>query len=90
MEIAVLDDYQKVALEMADWSAIMKRATVTVFNDYVADADTLVDRLQPFDVICVMRERTPLNRAILSRLPKAAPHRVDRSSQLVDRHRSHG
>jgi phosphoglycerate dehydrogenase-like enzyme len=69
-KIAVLDDYQNVALSLADWSALDDRATVTVFNDHLADSDAVVERLQPFDVVCVMRERTPMTRAIIERLPK--------------------
>src|SRR5262245_3638715 len=69
IKIAVLDDYQNVALTMADWSVLEPRATVTVFNDHLADAEAVVARLQPFDVVCVMRERTPLTRSIIERLP---------------------
>ena len=68
--IAVLDDYQNVALTMADWSVLDGRASVTVFTDHLAEPDAVVARLQPFDVVCVMRERTPLTRAIIERLPK--------------------
>jgi phosphoglycerate dehydrogenase-like enzyme len=70
VRIAVLDDYQNVALTMADWSVLDGRASVTVFNDHLAAPDAVVARLQPFDIVCVMRERTPMTRAILSRLPK--------------------
>src|SRR6202795_194365 len=70
MKVAILDDYQNVALEMADWSSIAGRAEITVFNDHVADPDGVVERLLPFDVICVMRERTPLPREIIERLPQ--------------------
>src|SRR6266849_652171 len=49
--IAVLDDYQDVALSLADWSMLGARATVTVFNDQLADSDAVVARLQPFDFI---------------------------------------
>ncbi|HNF06288.1 MAG TPA: D-2-hydroxyacid dehydrogenase family protein [Mycobacterium sp.] len=69
MRIAVLDDYQNVALQMADWSAVTDRADVTVFNDHIADPDELVARLEPFEVVFVMRERTPLPRSIIERLP---------------------
>ncbi len=69
-KIAVLDDYQNVALSLADWSALDERATVTVFNDHLAASDDVVERLKPFDVVCVMRERTPMTRAIIERLPK--------------------
>jgi phosphoglycerate dehydrogenase-like enzyme len=68
--IAILDDYQDVALSLADWSVLDARATVTVFNDHLADSDAVVERLQPFDIVCVMRERTPLTRTIIERLPK--------------------
>ena len=68
--IAVLDDYQDVTLTMADWSVFDGRASVTVFNDHLAEPDAVVARLQPFDVVCVMRERTPMTRAIIERLPK--------------------
>ena len=70
VRIAVLDDYQNVALSLADWSGLDKRATVTVFNDHLADPDAVVARLQSFDIVCVMRERTPMSRAIIERLPR--------------------
>lgn len=69
MRVAILDDYQNVALEMADWSPVTDRADITVFNDHLADADQLVTRLAPFDVVFVMRERTPLPSNIIDRLP---------------------
>ncbi|WNC93413.1 D-2-hydroxyacid dehydrogenase family protein [Paraburkholderia sp. FT54] len=69
IKVAILDDYQNVALSMADWSPLENRADVTVFNDHVADIELLIQRLQPFDVVCVMRERTPLPREIIESLP---------------------
>jgi phosphoglycerate dehydrogenase-like enzyme len=70
VEIAVLDDYQNVALSMADWSGLDGQAAVTVFNDHVSNTDAVVARLRRFDVVCVMRERTPMSRAVIERLPK--------------------
>src|SRR5260370_16388660 len=70
VKIAILDDYQNVALSSADWSAVAKRADITVFNDHIDQVDALVERLLPFDAICVMRERTPLRRDIIERLPR--------------------
>jgi phosphoglycerate dehydrogenase-like enzyme len=70
MKVAILDDYQNVAMRLADWSAVSRRADITVFNDHVADPALVVQRLQPFDVVCVMRERTPLSREILQQLPQ--------------------
>jgi phosphoglycerate dehydrogenase-like enzyme len=69
VKIAVLDDYQGVALKMADWSAVANRARVDVFNDHLADTETVVKRLFPYEIVCVMRERTPLRRHIIERLP---------------------
>jgi phosphoglycerate dehydrogenase-like enzyme len=69
-KIAVLDDYQHVALSLADWSVLDARATVTVFDDHLAETDAIVERLRPFDIVCVMRERTPMTRGIIERLPK--------------------
>jgi phosphoglycerate dehydrogenase-like enzyme len=66
---AILDDYQNVALNMADWTVLAHRIDVTVFNDHLDDAEELVERLIPFDVVCVMRERTPFTREIIERLP---------------------
>jgi len=68
--VAVLDDYQGVALKMADWSSLGESVEVTVFRDHVTDPDALVRRLQPFDIITAMRERTPFPRTILEQLPK--------------------
>src|SRR5450755_536374 len=70
VKIAVLDDYQGVALEMADWSPLDERADIFVFRDHLDDPAAVAARLEPFDVVCVMRERTPLTRAILDRLPR--------------------
>src|ERR1700756_5341826 len=70
IRIAVLDDYQDVALSLADWSVLDGRATVTVFNDHLADSDAVVERLQPFDIVCIIRERTPMTRAVIERVPK--------------------
>jgi phosphoglycerate dehydrogenase-like enzyme len=68
--IAVLDDYQGVARAMADWTPVDARARVDVFSDHLADTDAVVRRLLPYDVVCVMRERTPLGRDRIERLPR--------------------
>src|SRR5260370_38384670 len=68
-KIAVLDDYQNVALESADWSVLHDRADIAVFHDHLADPDAVVERLLPFDVVCVIGERSPLPRNVIERLP---------------------
>jgi len=69
MRIALLDDYQSVALASADWGSL-PGCEVVAFADHVTDPDQLVLRLRDFDAICPMRERTIFTRAILERLPK--------------------
>ena len=54
---------------MADWTAVSKHAEVVVFHDHVSEQEHLIERLKPFDVLCIMRERTPVTEAILKQLP---------------------
>jgi phosphoglycerate dehydrogenase-like enzyme len=70
LRIAVLDDYQYAAAGFADWTRLPEPAEVVEFADHLADPDALVRRLQPFDVVVAMRERTPFPRAVLERLPR--------------------
>ncbi len=67
--IALLDDYQDVALEMADWDALPSVAKVVAFRDHLVDEDALVERLADFEIVMALRERTPFPRSLLSRLP---------------------
>ena len=67
--LAVLDDYHGAALAMADWSGLSGRCAITVFDDHLADEDAIAARLEPFAIVCIMRERTPFSRALLARLP---------------------
>jgi phosphoglycerate dehydrogenase-like enzyme len=69
VRIAVLDDYQDVAREYADWSSLPDDAELSVFHDHLTDHDELVRRLEPFEVVAVMRERTPFPRALIEALP---------------------
>ncbi len=66
--IAILDDFQDAARSSADWSRLSPRATPTVFTDHVT-GDALVERLQPFEVVVAIRERTLFPAALLDRLP---------------------
>ncbi|MBA8825757.1 phosphoglycerate dehydrogenase-like enzyme [Saccharopolyspora lacisalsi] len=70
VRIAVLDDYQHVAREYADWSALPADAEITAFDEHIADESELVRRLEPFEVVAAMRERTPFPRRVLEALPK--------------------
>lgn len=70
LKCAVLDDYQDVAKRLADWSWVADAVDVTVFNEGFADADATVAALSDYEIICPMRERTLLSRAVIERLPK--------------------
>ena len=68
--VAILDDYQNVALAVADWRSLGPEVAVEAFHERLASEDTLVKRLADFEVIVAMRERTQLPRSVLERLPK--------------------
>jgi phosphoglycerate dehydrogenase-like enzyme len=68
--VAVLDDYQDVALQMADWNVLPPDTKVQVFRDHLSDSEAVAERLKDFDVVVAMRERTPFPRRLLQRLPK--------------------
>ena len=69
MRIAILDDYQDVALGYADWKGLPGSPEVTVFNDHIARHELLAATLRPFDVIVIMRERTAFPASLLALLP---------------------
>lgn len=70
VQIAVIDDWQNVARDVVDWSALSDVGEVHFLHDYPADNGTLVGRLREFEVICVMRERTRFDEDLLRQLPK--------------------
>ena len=67
--VALLDDYQDVALQMADWRSLPADVEVLAFRDHLSDENALVERLKDIDIIMAMRERTPFQRSLLQRLP---------------------
>jgi phosphoglycerate dehydrogenase-like enzyme len=68
--VALLDDYQGVALSMADWKSLPKDTEVVKFRDHLADEEALAARLADFDIVMALRERTPFPRSLFERLPK--------------------
>jgi phosphoglycerate dehydrogenase-like enzyme len=69
-KIAILNDYQDVALNSADWSVLPRDAEITVFHEALPEDEAeRAAALEPFDVICMMRERTAMPRSLLQRLP---------------------
>jgi len=69
MKIAVLDDYQNVARDMADWSRLEAAHEVTFFHDMYEGLEGFAKRLAPYDIVCVMRERSPFGADLIGRLP---------------------
>jgi len=70
MRVAILDDYQQVALASADWSAVRELAEIDVFARHIARTEALVSALEPYDVVVAMRERTPFDAERLNQLPR--------------------
>jgi phosphoglycerate dehydrogenase-like enzyme len=68
--IAILDDYQRVALSCADWSGLSARTRVEVFHEPMTTEDELARALEPYEVIVLMRERTPFPASLIERLPR--------------------
>jgi len=67
--VAVLDDWQGIAKQSADWSALQKRAEVVFFEKPFRDADAAATALAGFEALIPMRERTKFPKALLDRLP---------------------
>jgi phosphoglycerate dehydrogenase-like enzyme len=69
-KVAVLDDWQDVAHQNADWFELESRADVRIFADAFRDEDDAAAQLADFDIVLSMRERTPLPGSLINRLPK--------------------
>lgn len=68
-KVAILDDYQKVALNSADWNKVAQQADITVFDYHIGDEDAVAKDLEDYTIICCMRERTKFPESLISRLP---------------------
>jgi len=68
MRLAILDDFENVALELAPWEQLDPKIKIDVFKDHLVKEDVLVDRLLPYDIVVIMRERTPFSRSLIKRL----------------------
>jgi phosphoglycerate dehydrogenase-like enzyme len=66
---AILDDYQNVALQMADWSKVAGELDIKVFNESLGGPDQVATALQGFAIVCAMRERTPFPKKLIEALP---------------------
>jgi phosphoglycerate dehydrogenase-like enzyme len=66
---AILDDYQNVALQIADWSKIKGEVEIKTFNQALGPPDKVIAALKGFNIVCLMRERTPFQRDVIAALP---------------------
>src|ERR1700722_20506406 len=69
LRVAVLDDYQRVALRLGDWTSL-DDAEVIAFDQHISDEEALVAALTDVDVVVAMRERTALPASVVERLPR--------------------
>lgn len=70
MKLALLDDYQKVAMRMADWDRLKKRGIeITVFHEPFKSVEDAAQKLAPFEILGLLRERTAFPRALIEKLP---------------------
>src|SRR6266403_946734 len=70
MRLAILDDYQKAALAMADWDGLRPSVEIQTFHDTLASEDAVAEALAEFEIVVAMRERTAFRRTLLERLTK--------------------
>jgi phosphoglycerate dehydrogenase-like enzyme len=70
LRCAILDDYQNVALQLADWTQLNDRIDVTVFDTPFTSNEDAIAALKDFEIVCAMRERTPFPRTVFEALPK--------------------
>lgn len=68
--LAILDDYQNVALEMADWLPLEGEVEIRVFNEHIGDETALAAQIGDCEIVVIMRERTPFTRSLFEKLPK--------------------
>ena len=69
IKVAILDDYQNVTHQFGNWKDLEKKTELSVINKYIGADDDLIDQLIDFEVLCLMRERTPLPEKLISKLP---------------------
>ena len=68
MKIALLDDWQENAHEFADWARVREGHQLDIYHDTI-EGDLLIQRLQDYDVLCLMRERTLFSAEVINALP---------------------
>ena len=88
--LAILDDYQNVALSMADWASLEPDVAIDVLNEPLRGIEAAAARLKDYEILIAMRERTPFPRALLERLPKLKLLVTTGHAQRLDRREGGG
>ncbi|MFE0790726.1 D-2-hydroxyacid dehydrogenase family protein [Streptomyces mutabilis] len=70
LRCAVLDDFQQVATEIADWSPVADDVDVVSFGTHFTDEDALAAALTDVDIVVTLRERVPFPASLIARLPR--------------------
>ena len=68
IKVAILDDYQNVTHNFADWNSLSDKIDLKIFNEYIGNDNNLSEQLKDYDVLCLMRERTPLPKELINKL----------------------
>jgi phosphoglycerate dehydrogenase-like enzyme len=68
MKVAILDDYQNVSLIFGNFEKLKKDFDFQVFNQPFENEENTIEQLKDFDVLLVMRERTPITKKVISNL----------------------
>ena len=69
IKVAILDDYQNVTHKFADCDSLSDKIDLKIFNGYIGNDNNLAEQLKDYDVLCLMRERTPLPKELINKLP---------------------
>jgi phosphoglycerate dehydrogenase-like enzyme len=70
MRLAIINDYQKLAKESADWSSLRGGISVDITHGRTPGGAEGAGLLAPYDIIVTAREETQFDRGLVERLPK--------------------
>ena len=68
IKVAILDDYQNVTHKFVNWSSLSEKIDLNIINEYIGNDNNLSEQLKDYDVLCLMRERTPLPKELINKL----------------------
>ncbi len=69
LKVAILDDYQNVSCDFVNWDKLSDKIELDVYNEFIGKKEILSNILSKYDILCLMRERTPLPKELINKLP---------------------